>query len=903
MAADDPHTREPAAFEPAPDDPLARALAWRRLAAALFAGADPPPPRLGAFEVVDVLGRGAMGTVYLARDAALAREVAIKVLHARDPAARERTIREARAIARVAHPALVAVHAIGEHDGQVHVVMERVRGEPLALWQACEGRAWREVLAVYLQVGRGLQALHDAGLVHRDIKPDNVLVEADGRARIVDLGLARGVGLVAVDVAGTPLYMAPEQRAGAAGPASDQFALCVALFEALYHRRPFVGADASTLAAAIATGAIVTPPPGPVPERVRGAVVRGLQADPARRWPSLRALVDALEAAVATTRGQRDRQVVLARTAAAWIDGVLARSLAEAVAPGPSLRVDGEPAEHGAARLSGLLARGRSLAIVGAAGAGKTTLLLELARDALRRAEADPTQPLPIVLQLASWAGQPLAAWLVDEVRDRLGVPRRCTRAWLADDGLVLLLDGLDRVAPARRPACVAAIRELRRDRLVAVVVTCRDDVAGPPAALGLDVAVALEPLDPDRVRDGLVRAGPEHRGLVHALATDAALRASLRTPLLVDVAARTFRGRAAAELTGTTSAALLRRELWASYLRRTAEAGEHAPAELAALAFVAAQMEREGRDALYLEQLQPTWLEGQAMRGLHVGLTLLLVATAAAAVVGPPIGLAGGAAVGLTTALLVGPTLALFVGASVGVRAIRPVERLAWSTRELRRGAAAAVIRGLALAALMAAIATLVWGAGGPPSFAAEVLVANLVVHGLLFCLALAVVAGLRGEAVEVRLAPNQGIRTSARNAVIVAAAVAVATAAPLLGLTVLLGPPPAPALADPAARAATWMWRAHPLAFFALIELCTALTLGLFAGLHRGGLAVISHGVLRLLLAAGGRLPLRLAPALERASARALLRRTGGGWIFSHDELREHLAAEHRRGKQPPK
>jgi hypothetical protein len=148
-------------------------------------------------------------------------------------------------------------------------------------------------------------------------------------------------------------------------------------------------------------------------------------------------------------------------------------------------------------------------------------------------------------------------------------------------------------------------------------------------------------------------------------------------------------------------------------------------------------------------------------------------------------------------------------------------------------------VVRGLVLAALVSAIATLAWSAGESSSFAVEVFVTNLVVYGLLFSLALVVVAGIRGEAAERRLAPNQGIRTSARNAAVTAAAVACVTAVPLLGLTLLLGPPPAPPLHTPEALAATRLWRSHPLAFFVLIEVCIAVTLGLFAGMHRGGLA----------------------------------------------------------------
>lgn len=901
LSPDAPQHPEDAAFARTADDPLERALAWQRLSAALFVDDPPPaPPSLAEFEVLGVLGRGAMGTVYRARDPALAREVAIKVLHERDGAARERLIHEARAIARVCHPALVAVHAIGAHAGQVHVVMERVGGVPLRAWQAQPGRPWRELLAVYLQIGRGLQALHDAGLIHRDIKPDNVLVDVDGRARIVDLGLARTVDAHAADIAGTPLYMAPEQSTGAAVPASDQFGLCVALFEALYHLRPFPGETAKELAAAITAGTLVSPPPGEVPERIRGALARGLQADPSRRWPSMLALVLALEQASTTTRGQRDRQILLARTSAAWIDGVLERTLADAIPLPPPLRIDAaDPNAPTPEDLSTSLATGRSLVLVGGPGAGKTTLLLGLVRDALRRAHADPTRPLPIVLQLASWPGGPLSEWIVDELRAKLGIPRRLTRDWLRDDGLLVFLDGLDRVAPRLRPVCVQAIHEFRRTHLVPLLVTCRDD-ADP---LTLDATVVLQPLDPDQVRVRLAHEGPAHSGLLAALDADPILRDTLRTPLLVDIAARTFAGRSPAQLAGAGSDAALRHELWSSYLRRTAETAGPSLA-LEPLTFIAARMESERRCELYIEQLQPTWLASRPLRCLHAGLTLTTVGAVAAAVDGLALGLASNATVGLTTALLVGPTLALFVGLAGGVRTIRPLARLTWSTLELRRGLRGAVLRGLALTLLVAAIATLVWGRGESLRFAAEVFITNLIVYGLLFSLTLIVVAGIGGEATSPRLTPNQGIRSSARNAAVVAAAVACVTAVPLLALTLASGPPPAPPLQTPEALAATQLWRTHPLTFFIAIELCIAATLGLFAGMHRGGVTVISHAVLRLLLALTGRLPLRLARTLDRASAHGLLRKTGGGYMFIHDELREHLARMHdarTRGDRP--
>lgn len=876
--------------------PLERALAWRRLSAALFADAPALDPMLGEFRILGVLGRGAMGTVFLARDAALEREVAIKVLHrgGEDAQARGRLLDEARALARVSHPALAAVYTIGEQDGSVYIVMERIRGVTLRAWQGVPSRGWREILEVYAQIGGGLQALHDGGLVHRDLKPENVLVDDEGRARIVDLGLARVVGGGGGDVAGTPLYMAPEQVAGAAGPPADMFAFCVALFEALYRVRPFAGETLPEIQRAIAAGALVTPTTDEVPERLRAALARGLRADPGRRWPSMRGLLDALAEAAATTRGQRDRQVLLARVEAAWIEGVLDRSLAGGVRLRPTLR--GRSAGRSVPVPEDIMtrrARDTSLAIVGPAGAGKTTALLELVRGALLRARSDPTRPLPVVLQLASWAGQPLVEWVAEQVRDGLGIPRHITRGWLDDDGLLLFLDGLDRVAAERRGACVRAIHGFRVEHLAPIVVTCRDDVhAGLDPPLALDATFEVELLDPDHVRVAIERAGAPLAGLAAGLEAHPILRELLRTPLLVDVAARTFHGRPAVALTGS-DVGTIRRELWSAYVARAlgpaVRLGER-------LAWIAERIEREGQAGLWIEHLQPTWLRGQVMRGLHAGLTLLSVGVVGALLVGGLVGIASGAAVGLPTALLVGLTLALYFGFVHGVREIQPFERLAWSTAHLRQGLAGALRRGVGLALALASVAAAVWGAAAPLRFMAEVFVANLVAYGVLFSLALAVLGGLRGEVVPDRLAPNQAIRSSARNATRVAAVVGLAVALPLLGITFALGPPPAPPVDTREALAATSLWRREPAIFFVLVEVCVGATIGVFAGLHRGGLAVVEHGLLRVLLAVTGRLPLRVVALLDEAVERALLRRIGGGYIFIHDELREHLARSGR-------
>ncbi|MBL8623434.1 MAG: serine/threonine protein kinase, partial [Myxococcales bacterium] len=289
--------------------------------------------RIGRFVVERALGAGGMGEVYLARDPELSRAVAIKVLHDRGDGLR--LLREAQALARLAHPNVVAIYELGTHADRGFVAMEYVDGVTLDRHLAARARSWREVLALYVQAGRGLAAVHAGGLVHRDVKPSNLLVDGAGRVRVSDFGLARhdageAAAVDAVDappslatattisggsdrdaldagstgpaasgpegvfaapltatgaVLGTPRYMAPEQRAGhRVTHHADQFSFCVALWEGLYGEHPFDGATRRP------------PPRGTrVPAWVARAVGRGLAPAASARWPTLDALVDVLE--------------------------------------------------------------------------------------------------------------------------------------------------------------------------------------------------------------------------------------------------------------------------------------------------------------------------------------------------------------------------------------------------------------------------------------------------------------------------------------------------------------------------------------------------------------------------------------------------------------------------------
>jgi len=280
----------------------------------------PSAARIGRFSILRQLGEGGMGRVYVGYDEELDRKVAIKVLRsdAGDP---RRLVREAQSLARLSHPNVVQVHESGTYNGAVFIAMEFVDGRTLA--DASTDADWRGRLELLVQAGRGLAAAHAAGLVHRDFKPDNVLVGSDGRVRVLDFGLVRrtdgadeelleteatdpadpraraAVGLtLRGSVMGTPAYMAPEQHAGqACDAAADQYGFCVAAFELLFELRPFATGMLRELHEAKRSAAIVELPAGsPVPRSVRALILRGLSPSPRERWPSMDALLDALAA-------------------------------------------------------------------------------------------------------------------------------------------------------------------------------------------------------------------------------------------------------------------------------------------------------------------------------------------------------------------------------------------------------------------------------------------------------------------------------------------------------------------------------------------------------------------------------------------------------------------------------
>ncbi|MDP2276502.1 MAG: serine/threonine-protein kinase [Archangium sp.] len=265
------------------------------LDATLDSGRSGPPPgvivegtEVGPFVVSRKLGAGAMGSVYAAWDARLEREVALKVLHLES----DDLLREARLLAKLNHPHVVMVHEVISWNGRIVLVMEYARGRSLREWLAAEKRSPAEIIKVFAQCAGGLGAAHAAGVIHRDFKPDNALVDESGRARLLDFGLATPQVNAVSSLAGSPAYMALAQLEGAPADArSDQFSWWLSLYEALAGRRPH---DGSTLQAMVESRRRETVELTPLPLWLRGAMARGLSKNAAARFPSMEAAASAL---------------------------------------------------------------------------------------------------------------------------------------------------------------------------------------------------------------------------------------------------------------------------------------------------------------------------------------------------------------------------------------------------------------------------------------------------------------------------------------------------------------------------------------------------------------------------------------------------------------------------------
>jgi WD40 repeat protein len=551
-------------------------LLFNELARSYGSNDDEPGPGqcVGRYHLRARIGNGGMGVVYRGYDPELRRDIAVKVLRAElsaQPRIRAWLLREAQAMAQLSHPNVVAVYDTGVHRGRVFIAMELVHG--VTLRQKLDGESsWRVIMAAYLQAARGLAAAHAAGLVHRDFKPDNVLVGGDDRVRVGDFGLVTldpaGASLPALDprtslggtleateriVCGTPAYMSLEAiRGGPIDTRADQFSFCVALFQQVYGVFPYSSDTLAEREAQILRGPAERPSRSSAPEPLYAVLRRGLSAYPHARYSSMDTLASAIEEAIgfhggvheapSTTAAFEQRRAFSAATTA---------PIADVPCPYPGMRPFGaEDADHfhgrdvEIAELIGRLRAGeREIFVIGPSGSGKSSLvtaglLSRLARGvaglgplAVRelRPGEQPTARLRQVLEISP--EQPVAA--ADRVT-RLLAPRG------PGASLLIVIDQLEELftfaGADERARFLDALHAVQTERRCAVVFTLRADFFGAlmESALwterrGQLSRVEVSPLHGEALRKAITAP---------ALAAGVTIEADLVERLIADTAA-----------------------------------------------------------------------------------------------------------------------------------------------------------------------------------------------------------------------------------------------------------------------------------------------------------------------------------------------------------------------------
>ena len=634
-------------------------------------------------------------------------------------------------------------------------------------------------------------------------------------------------------------------------------------------------------------------------------------------------------------RAQRNRQNMLIKVGNTWIEGVLKKSLHNEALLELGLETQPEAVEHpwkmqvqetgqhkpellpaGVSMLEVFERMGGAMLILGDPGSGKTTMLLELCRQAIELAQADPAQPIPVVFNLSSWKPpMKLAEWLVLELKRGYYAPKDVARPWVEHGDLLLLLDGLDEVAAENRSACAQAINDHRASAgATRLAVCCRAaEYEQLAARLKLDGALLIQPLSERQAEEYLEKAGEGLAAARQWFAQDEALRELAQTPLMLSILVLAFHGAEAGALRKLGAEGDYRKRLFDAYIeqmfrRRGAQAGYTPEQTKKYLAWLARQMARQGQTLFYLENIQLGWLAWPEWKirvvfgvvsGLFVGLVVGLI-------LGLVDRLVGGLAIRLFDGLFGGLIYGLFGGLAAGMSAeldqslLMPAEQLRWSWEKAKTG----LVAGLVLGLVLGLVAGLVLGP-----------VAGLV-PGMVLGLVVGLVLGLKSSALETRTMPGEGIAASMKNFIFIGLVLGLLFGL-VLGLLfgVVFGVAGWLATGQVGGLAAGLAaWLADGQVLFLVFDLVFGLFFGLFfglvvgliygpvVGLRYGGGFLIVHYWARMLLAGSGRLPWKVLAFLDHCSERILLRRVGGGYIFIHRSMMEHFAAMGEENRPGP-
>jgi membrane protein CcdC involved in cytochrome C biogenesis len=576
-----------------------------------------------------------------------------------------------------------------------------------------------------------------------------------------------------------------------------------------------------------------------------------------------------------SARDAHNRQAMLNRVRDFWVKGVLESSLHEearielgleehrdAVAERPwdvILQTPDRPdcKLPPGSKISDVFERvGRSLLILGEPGAGKTTTLLELAREMIDRAEKDPSEKIPVVFNLSSWTDpkQTLNEWMTEEMRDNYRIQKKIAETWIENDSILPLLDGLDEVANERKAGCVDVINGYLDGHSAQAVICCRkEEYEALDDKLKLQSAILLQSLTPEQIDGYLKRLSPDLDPLREALLKDRELQEFAKTPLILSIMTLAVRGMSIEELQSLGSIEDRRRHLFKTYVdhmfkRTTRIDPELYPKEktIRWLSWLARKMSENSQTVFLIERIQPNWLETSNQKKLYSGINFLIFFL----FFGSVYWLLGWIYISLDFSFISGIFFGIIFGLiAVPGETIETVESFKWSLKALLHGPILGFVGGIVIGVIYGLI---LWEFDYALFYGIQV---GLLAFGSIT--KRTIIAEM-----EMRTLPNQGIRQSAKNGIIVGSFFMI------VGLLIF---------------GSIFGW---------VVGLSQAVFLGSIFGMVFGGNSVIHHYTLRFTLRCKNLFPKNLVAFLDYATDRIFLRKVGGGYVFVHRMLMEYFA-----------
>ncbi|MFB2976566.1 protein kinase [Microseira sp. BLCC-F43] len=512
------------------------------------------------------------------------------------------------------------------------------------------------------------------------------------------------------------------------------------------------------------------------------------------------------------------------------------------------------------------LGDGRTLLILGDPGSGKTTTLLELARDLINRAEQDINQPIPVAFNLSSWATDKLkiADWIVQELNTKYQVSKPIGQAWVKNEQLLLLLDGLDEVSPPRRQSCVQAINQFIGSHGATEIVVCSriKEYEMLSNSLKFQGAIFIQPLTIDQIQTYLSRVGIELAAVKTALQADRTLQELAKSPLMLNIMTFAYQGMPMTDLPGM-SLSERRQHLLDQYIqrmfdRRNANPKYSKSKAMRWLSWLAKNLSQQSQTVFLIERMQPSWLSHKWQKKLYFLMTMISFI-----VLGT---VWGNILLPIRKVFVLQFLVGLIFWFVFGINQIKPVENLKLSLRNTTYHLGLGIILGALSGLVVKAIYDPLFHPMGWQIYSAKMLDMQFeslqrgVVFGLSVGIIIGIIRGLTSPSIKTVTVPNQGIRQSAKNALVFG----------LIGFLAL------------ALAAALLRWR---ILFWGIF----GMGFGLVAG---GGEACVKHFILRVILYCNGCIPWNYSRFLDYATERIFLQKVGGGYIFVHRLLLEHFA-----------